>query len=109
MCDIMINDSMQTMSTTYLEENTKIHFGFFPARGTYDTRCYSIRYSKVLETAKPRTIFNKLKTYKILRIKEYISPLDEGTTTVQKQRMLKKILELETSALKEKEQNETQI
>lgn len=98
MCDIMINDSMQTVSTSYIEENTKLHFGLFPPKNTYDTRCYSIRYKNMKEPAAPRILFNQLKTMKVLRIKDYISPLDECTTAKEKQRMLEKILEMERSA-----------
>lgn len=95
MCDVMLSDQIQTMSTTYIEDNTKKHFGLFPPRGTYDTRCYSIRYKNIYEQAKPRKEFDKLKTNKVLRMREYISPLDEETTTMQKEQMKEKIETLE--------------
>lgn len=87
MCDYIISENIQTMSTTYMEENTKIHFGLFP-RNAYDSRCYRVRYDnihlKVLSTAK----WSKLQTYEVLRLKKYISPLDTATTPQQKEKML---------------------
>ena len=46
MCDFMLSDNMTTMTTTYVEENTRIKFGIFPW-GNYNSRCYSPRYKKV--------------------------------------------------------------
>lgn len=85
MCDVILSDQIQTMSTTYIEENTKLHFGLFPPRGTYDTRCYSERYKNILipYTKKPK--YKKLKTNKVLRLVKYISPLDDKTTRQQKE------------------------
>lgn len=94
MCDIMLSDNVATMSTTQIEENTKLHFGLFPPRKTYDTRCFSIRYKNILEKANPRTYFDQLKTCSILRINFYISPLDLKTTYAQKIAQLEKAYEL---------------
>lgn len=94
MCDYIISDSIQTMSTTYIEQNTKLHFGLFPPKGTYDTRCYSVRYLNVLDPAKPRSKWTNLKTTKVTRMKEYISPLDTETTKQQKMEMKNKALKL---------------
>lgn len=96
MCDIMLSDNIGTMATTQIEENTKIHFGLFPPRGTYDTRCYSIRYKNVLENnIENEEEHNALKTTRILRAKEYISPLDDDTTIKQKEHMKKEVEKLE--------------
>lgn len=94
MCDFMLSENIQTMSTTYIEENTRIHFGLFP-RKCYDSRCYSIRYNRVkyklISTAK----WKKLKTNKVLRLREYISPLDTKTTELQVNKMEENIKKLE--------------
>ena len=86
MCDFMLSENITTMSTTYIEDNTKLHFGLFP-RKAYDSRCYSERYDKVhikiLNTKKWR----KLKTKEVLRLKKYISPLDTKTTLDQVKKM----------------------
>lgn len=86
MCDFMLSENITTMSTTYIEDNTKLHFGFFP-RKAYDSRCYSERYDKVhikiLNTKKWR----KLKTKEVLRLRKYISPLDTKTTIDQVRKM----------------------
>lgn len=94
MLDIMLSENISTMSTAQAVENTKIHFGLFPPRNTYDTRCYSIRYKNVLEKAYPRDKFDQLKTQRILRLKEYESPLDIETTKKQKQTQLAKVEKL---------------
>ena len=96
MCDIMLSDNVGTMATTQIEENTKIHFGLFPPRHTYDTRCYSVRYNNVLrKNIKEEEQHEQLKTTRILKAKEYISPLDQETTEQQKMAMEKQIERLE--------------
>lgn len=83
MCDIVLSDQVSTMTTAQLDENTKLHFGLFPPRKTYDTRCYSERYKNVLNPHKPKK-WQKIKTNKVLRLQEYTSPLDDITTKEQK-------------------------
>ena len=96
MCDIMLSDNVGTMATTQIEDNTKIHFGLFPPKGTYDTRCYSPRYNNVLQNnVKDEELHHHLKTTRILRAKEYISPLDTDTTDSQKKKMLDLVEKLE--------------
>ena len=96
MCDIMLSDNISSMATTQIEENTKIHFGLFPPKRTYDTRCYSIRYENILDrNIREEKEHTKLKTTQILRAKAYISPLDSDTTMKQKQLMEKEIEKLE--------------
>ena len=90
MADIMLSDSVQTMSTTYIEDNTKKNWGLFPPRGTYDTRCYSERYKNILDNEKPHKKFNKIKTNKILRMKYYVSPLDDETSKEEKLKVKRK-------------------
>lgn len=85
MCDLMLSDSVQTMSTTYIEENTRLHFGLFPPRKTYDSRCYSIRYKNIYKPYEIKERYKKLKTSKVLRLVKYESPLDDTTTKEQKQ------------------------
>lgn len=101
MLDIMLSENVSTMTTAQAEENTKLHFGLFPPRKTYDTRCYSVRYKNVLEKAVPRSKWKQLKTYKVLRMKEYISPLDLETTQEQKEKQLRQVERLQR---KEKQQ-----
>ena len=91
----MLSENVQTMTTAQAEENTKLHFGLFPPRSTYDTRCYSIRYKNVLEPAVPRKKWTKLKTTKVLRMKEYVSPLDLETTEAQKKRQYRRVEKLQ--------------
>lgn len=88
MLDIMLSENVSTMTTAQAEENTKLHFGLFPPRNTYDSRCYSIRYENILEKAIPRQKWEHLKTNKVLRMKEYISPLDIETTKEEKLKQL---------------------
>ena len=88
MCDIMLSDEIQTMSTTYIEENTKLHFGLFP-RKMYDTRCYSERYKNIL-LHHHIVRWDKLKTNKIIRVQEYVSPLDDETSREEKLSMKEK-------------------
>lgn len=82
MCDFIISENIQTMSTTYIEENTRLHFGFLP-RKVYDTRCYSIRYERVKHKLITTNKWKKLKTNEVLRLKPYVSPLDTETTQTQ--------------------------
>lgn len=89
MCDIMLSDDVSTMATTQIEENTKRHFGLFPPKRTYDSRCYSIRYNNVLFSYN-KARWEHLKTTNVLRVKEYKSPLDDKTTMLEKQEMANK-------------------
>lgn len=96
MCDIMLSDNIGTMATTQIEENTKVHWGLFPPKGTYDTRCYSIRYKEILDNnIKEEQEHKALKTNLILRAKYYLSPLDKTTTKKQKENMLAEAKKLE--------------
>lgn len=94
MCDFMISENITTMSTTFVEDNTRIHFGLFPKKA-YDSRCYSIRYdrvpTKVIQTKK----WKNLKTNEVLRLRKYISPLDTATTKDQTDKMKLKAQTLE--------------
>ena len=90
MCDMVLSDQVQTMSTTYIEDNTKLHFGLFPPKKTYDTRCYSERYKNILEQYKNEPRYKKLKINKVLRLVKYTSPLDDKTTEEQKKEQWKK-------------------
>ena len=101
MCDIMLSENISTMSTTYVEDNTKLHFGLFPPRKTYDTRAYSIRYENTLRDATPRDKWQELKTYKVLRMKDYKSPLDLETTEREKIEMENKAIQMSRKAVKE--------
>ena len=102
MCDYTISDNIQTMSTTYLEENTRLHFGLIP-RKTYDTRCYKPRYKNVEKFADAKTIapekWTKLTTTEVLRFKQYKSPLDTNATK-------KEIIELTQQAEKIQRRNQ---
>lgn len=84
MCDMVLSDEVQTMSTTFIEDNTKLHFGLFPPRKTYDTRCYSPRYKNVLKKDEKQPRYKNLKTTKVLRLVKYESPLDDTTTEQMK-------------------------
>ena len=101
MLDIMLSENVSTMTTAQAEDNTKLHFGLFPPRNTYDSRCYSIRYKNILKPAKPRLKWEQLKTFKVLRMKEYISPLDIETTTEQKETQLKRVEKLQRKETKQ--------
>lgn len=90
MCDIMLSDNISTMSTTFVEENTRLHFGLFPPRKTYDTRCYSNRYKNIYKKLEKEPRYKKLKTNKVLRLVKYTSPLDDITTQQQKQQQWEK-------------------
>ena len=103
MCDVMISDTMETVSTTFIEDNTKLHFGLFPPRKTYDTRCYSIRYQNTLRPAFEREKWKNIKTMKVLRMQEYISPLDKETTQKEKLEQEQKALKLARKEIKKNE------
>lgn len=90
MCDIMLSDQVGTMSTTMLEENTKLHFGLFPKKGTYATRCYKNRMKNVYEKQESMTTYNDIYTNKVLRLMKYKSPLDDITTEAEKKEMQEK-------------------
>lgn len=100
MCDMMISENVSTVNTAFIEDNTRLHFGLFPPKNTYDSRCYSPRYQNILNKHKEDNKHKALKTYNVLRLKEYISPLDLKTTEEQKRKMLAKI-----EKLMDKEQN----
>lgn len=91
MCDMMLTDNIQTFSTTFIEENTRVHFGLFPPKNTYDSRCYSIRYNNALEDPQRWQRWDKLKTSKIIKLEKYVSPLDDTTSKEQKERMRNEI------------------
>ena len=95
MADIMLSDNVSTIAQTQIEENAKTHFGLFPPKKTYDTRCYSIRYKEILQNSQDEQEHTKLKTNRILRSKYYLSPLDKTTTKKQKESMLHKAQALE--------------
>ena len=99
---MMLSDQVSTMSSTQMQENTKLHFGLFPPRKTYDTRCYSIRYENILEKAEKQRKWQQLKSYKVLRLKEYVSPLDLETTNRQKETMKNKAENLMKKEIKDK-------
>ena len=82
----MLGDQVGTMSTTFIEENTKLHFGLFPPRKTYATRCYKNRVDNTYkkEGWKPKEKWNNIYTNQVLRFVKYISPLDDTTTEQQK-------------------------
>ena len=91
MCDIQLGDQMGTISTTFIEDNTKLHFGLWKWRKSYDTRCYSNRYNNILKKQEElqaqweKEFHNKLKINQVLRLVKYTSPLDDKTTLEQKQ------------------------
>lgn len=89
MCDVMLNDDMSTFTTTYIEDNTKKHYGLFPPRNTYDTRCYSERAKNTLIKANKQQRFNNIKTNEIIKIKPYESPLDDYKELTENERIKK--------------------
>ena len=96
MCDVMLSENMSTMTQPQIEENTKIHYGLFPPRKTYDTHCYSPRYNEILDkNITNEEEFTNIKTNRVLRAKYYLSPLDKSTTIKQKQKMLEETKKLE--------------
>lgn len=90
MCDIQLSDQVQTITTTFIEENTRLKFGLFPPRKTYDSRCYSVRYKNIYKPYTQQDLFESLKTSKVLRLVKYTSPLDDTTTQVMKDEQWKK-------------------
>lgn len=90
MCDIQLSDEITTISTTFIEDNTRLHFGLFPPRKTYDSRCYSVRYKNIYKPFTKKDMFESLKTSKVLRLVKYTSPLDDTTTETMKQEQWKK-------------------
>ena len=90
MCDINLSEMVTNISTTYIEENTRLHFGLFPPRGTYNSRCYSPRYKNVFKRYTKNEFFEELKTSKVLRLVPYTSPIDDTTDETQKQIMWEK-------------------
>lgn len=94
MCDFMLSENITTMSSTYIEENTKLHFGLFP-RKAYDTRCYKPRYEKVHEKILKTAKWKKLQTVEVLRLRKYISPLDTKTKPQQITTMINEAEKLE--------------
>lgn len=102
MCDIALSENISTMTTTQIEENTKLHFGLFPPKNTYDTRAYKVRYENILLPHKSYK-WKQLQTYKVLRLREYDSPLDLETTTKQKENMLKQAKKLQRKEVKDNE------
>lgn len=99
MCDIMLSEDVSTMSTAFIEDNTKTHFGLLLGmRKTYNSRCYSVRYNNIyIKDMGKLKEWDKLKTEKVLRMQEYTSPLDSGTTPQQKQSMADKVAKLQES------------
>lgn len=92
--DMILNDNIQNMSTTYIEDNTKKHYGLFPKKGTYDTRCFSERINNALNNPKRWERWKTLKTNEIIRMEKYISPLDDETTEEYKRKVEDKINKL---------------
>lgn len=84
MCDIQLSDQVTNISTTYIEDNTKLHFGLFPWRKDYDPRCYSERYLNIFNKGENKPKHKRLKINKVLRLVKYTSPLDDNTTEQQK-------------------------
>ena len=89
MCDIMLSDQVSTITTSQLEENTKLHFGLFP-RKAYATRCYKPRINNVYLQEETKKEFEDLYTTKVLRLMRYTSPLDDTTTKEQKKEQYEK-------------------
>ena len=71
------SDNITTVSTTFVEENTKWKYGLLiPKR--YNSRCYAPRYDKITDSTHKRYI--KDTTKKIIRAGNYVSPLDPEET-----------------------------
>lgn len=95
MLDIMLNDDINTMTTAQIEENTHKHFGLFPARNTYDTRCYSERYNNALiKDGVHHERHRRLKTNRIIKLVNFLSPLDDNTTETEKIRQRDRVREI---------------
>lgn len=106
MADMMLNDNIQSMSTTYIEDNTKVHYGLFPKKNTYDTRCFSERYKNAYLDPVNWNRWKNIKTNEIIRIEPYTSPIDDKTTETQKKTFYNKVQTLKTTNRKEKKDNE---
>lgn len=90
MCDIMLGDQITSTTSTFIEDNTRLHFGLFPPRKTYNSRCYKPRYKNILKDAQNNERHKKLTTTKVLRLQKYTSPLDDKTTNAEKEAMWEK-------------------
>ena len=109
MADMMLNDNIQSMSTTYIEDNTKRHFGLFPAKNTYDTRCFSERYKNCYEDPQHFDRWEQIKTNEITRLELYNSPLDDKTTQAQKKRLKEQIQQLKTTTREERKKTNEKV
>lgn len=96
MCDIMMSDQVSTMTTTFIEDNTRKCYGLFPPKNTYNTRCYSERYKNCIIDYQNKRHKN-VKTNKVLRLIPYISPLDDNTTEQEKENQIQKMKKLTAS------------
>lgn len=104
MCTLAMSDNVANINQTQLEENTQRNFGILLGMNkTYDTRCYRPRYENILKkdeelTPSERLMnkHNELATTDIMRLQEYISPLDDKTTKGEKQKVLDHCKELKT-------------
>ena len=90
----MLSVNIQTYSTTFIEENTRLHFGLFPPKNMYDSRCYRPRYDNCLQNPTRWVRWNKLTTTNIIKLEKWQSPLDDNTTKEQKERMKHEIQKL---------------
>lgn len=90
-CDIITNELVSTMASTQFADNTKLMWKLALPNGTYDSRCYRNRINNIYKPLKRgETIerFDSLQTNEIVHFdKEKISPLDDQTTTNQKESM----------------------
>lgn len=84
-CDLYLNDEITSTSSTFIDDNTKKQYGFFPAKNTYDTRAYSKRVENTYIKVKKPSFWQSLKTNEIVRIQDYPSPLDDDRTEKEKQ------------------------
>lgn len=101
MCDFMLSDNVQTMSTTYVEDNTRLHFGLFP-RKAYDSRCYKPRYKEIDTTVIETKKWKELTTTSVMRLRYYISMLDKATTQAQRDKVYAEIEKLKHSEKEKK-------
>lgn len=97
MCDMVLSDQVQNISTTYIEDNTKLHFALFPPKGTYNTRCYSERYKNIYQKYKIGERHKNIKTNKVLRLMKYNSPLDDTRSIEEKKKQWQKGEEIWTN------------
>ena len=102
MADMMLNDNIQSMTTTYIEDNTKRHFGLFPPKNTYDTRCFRLRYNNCLDDPKKFDRWDNITTNEVIRLEQYNSPLDDKTTESQKKYLKNQIQVLKTTTREER-------